>query len=204
MAEPGVWAYEAGRAGPAAIAAPAGIAVLIAAATAGAGIDPGPLGARGAGAVVALAAGMAAVAAVGREHALELQLTLPVSYRVTVLRRLAPVAVAALAGGAAAAAAAAAGHPRAGPAEAVLGACGFILLMIGAGAWGAIRTGSAAGGSSLVLGVWAAKLFLLDRLAGPPALQAVLSGAGAALLVCLAVRRLGDTEALMEKGRRDG
>ncbi|MFW5417286.1 hypothetical protein J0910_11800 [Nocardiopsis sp. CNT-189] len=203
MADPSVWVYEAGRAGPAAIAAPAGIAVLIAAATAGAGIDWGPLGVWGANAVVALAAGMAAVAAVGREHALELQLTLPVSYRVTVLRRLVPVAAAALVGGAVAAAAVAAGHPRIGSAEAVLGACGFILLTIGAGSWGAIRTGSAAGGSSLVLGAWVVKLFFLDRLAGPPALQTVLFGAGAALLIGLAVRRLGDTEALMEKGRRD-
>ncbi|MEV0972222.1 hypothetical protein [Microtetraspora glauca] len=93
-----LWAHELRRAGPAALAgAPALVLLMALLAILGA-----RLGSREsttafmlAGAlewVIPLITGMAAASSLGRDQAVELQLTLPVGYRSTVLRRLAVMA----------------------------------------------------------------------------------------------------------------
>ncbi|WP_405139806.1 hypothetical protein OG589_24160 [Sphaerisporangium sp. NBC_01403] len=90
-----LWSYEIGRAGPAALVVPPVIVLL----TGLLAVFGGRLGSReGAtawmilGTVEAgfpLVTGIAAASLIGRDHAVELQLTLPSRYRVTLLRRLA-------------------------------------------------------------------------------------------------------------------
>ncbi|WP_152990441.1 hypothetical protein [Sphaerimonospora mesophila] len=93
-----LWAHELRRTGPAALAGPPALVLLMALLS----MFGAWLGSREsttafmlAGALemaMPLITGMAAASSLGRDHAVELQLTLPVSYRSTVLRRLAVMA----------------------------------------------------------------------------------------------------------------
>lgn len=162
----------------------------------------GPLVLWAAQAVLALTAGLAAVSVAGREWAMELQLTLPASYPVSVLRRLAPAAGSVFVAGALPIAALALGSPGPDPFPAVVAAWASCGLCMAAGLWGTVRTGSAAAGSGLVMGVWSAKVLFVNGLVVLPLPQAALVAPIAALLLWLVVRRLGDAESLMEMEKR--
>lgn len=145
-------------------------------------------------------AGLAAAAVLGRESALELQLTVPTDYRTTVCRRLTVLAVAVLLGAigclSAVVAAGQWAHAAQGP-VALLIPLAPALLLLGTGAFAAVHLGSAAGASMVVLGVWLAHLLILDRLIGDwPTNRAILLFGGLGLLL-LAGRGLADTEAVL-------
>lgn len=206
-----IWGFEARRCGVAGLALPwlaAGgiIAVSIAAAAAKAGTaDAVGLGmVRLVAMAFPITAGIAAVAAVGRERMPELQSTMPTPYPRTVLRRLVVVtAVTLLAAAALIVVLVARGqwnHPAHGVA-AILVPLGPALLFIGAGAWATARLRSVGGASVVVIGFWFLQIFYLDRFIGVWQVnRALLSVAGVALAV-LALRRLSVSERLINGSR---
>ena len=213
MTDTSLWSYEARRAGPAALALPllaAGgiVAVSIAvsaahqATTQGAGLTMVRLVAD----VLPVTVGLAAAAVLGRERLLEVHLSLPTPYPVTVRRRLGVLGVVALiAATATLAVLDAAGqwtHPAHGP-LALLVPAGPAVLMAGAGAWAGARWQSAAAASTTVIGVWLGQLLVWDRFVGIWQLNKVLLAAVGAGLLVAALRRLSDTEQLLAGAGRD-
>lgn len=213
MTDTSLWSHEARRAGPAALALPllaagAIIAVSIAvsaahqATTQAAGLTMVRLVAD----ALPVTVGVAAAAILGRERLLEVQLTLPTPYPVTVRRRLGVLAVVALiATTATLAVLGAAGqwtHPAHGPLALLLPA-GPAVLLGGAGAWAGARWQSGAAASTTVIGVWLGQLLVWDRFVGMWQLNKVLLlVAGTGLLVG-ALRRLSDTERMLAGAGRD-
>ncbi|MGC4804959.1 hypothetical protein [Micromonospora sp. DT233] len=206
-----IWGFEARRCGIASLALPwLATGGIIAASLAAAAANAGTADAVGLGMVrlVAMAfpitAGIAAVAAVGRERMPELQSTMPTPYPRTVLRRLVVVAaVTLLAATALVVVLIAQGqwnHPAHGVA-AILVPLGPALLFIGAGAWATARLRSVGGASVVVIGFWFLQIFYLDRFIGVWQVnRALLSVAGVALAV-LALRKLGASERLINGSR---
>jgi hypothetical protein len=207
-----LWFYEARRAGPAALTLPllaaGGITALAMAVSAthqattqAAGLTMVRLVAD----VLPITVGLAAAAILGRERLLEVQLTLPTSYPVTVRRRLSVLGVVALIAAAAALAVLdAAGqwtHPAHGP-LALLVPAGPAVLLAGAGAWAGARWQSAAA-STMVIGVWLGQLLVWDRFVGIWQMNKVLLMAVGAGLLVAALRRLSDTEHLLAGAGRD-
>ncbi len=207
VVSPRLWVQEARRAGPAALALPLLVAVGITALSLALSVShaASPRSARLVmvlllGDLFPVTAGLAAATVVGRERVLEMQLTVPTAYRLTVARRLAVLAAGVLvAAGGALAVVEADGqwaHPAQG-AAAILVPIGAAALSLGAGAWAAVRLSSTAAASMVVLAVWLARLTILDRYLGQwQANRAVLLAAGLVFLT-LAWRRLGDPERLL-------
>lgn len=143
MTTTALWAQETRRAGPAALGLPiltaaavAAVSVLVHAHTDGA--TAGPTMVKLVADLFPVTAGLAAAAVLGRESALELQLTVPTAYRATVARRLAVLAVVVLAGAIGCLSVVGAEgqwtHPAQGP-VAVLIPLAPAVLLLGAGAY---------------------------------------------------------------------
>lgn len=205
-----LWRYEARRCGAAALSLPLLAAALVAAAS---------LTARSVGAadsetigfgivrlittLLPVAAGLGIAAALGRERAIELQLSVPTPYRTTVLRRIAAVAaVVVLASAVAIIEAALLGywsHPATGV-LALIVPLGPALMLVGMGAWSQVMLQSTAGASAVVLGAWLFQLLILDRFIVVWQINRALLAIAGGLLVVLALRRLDDTEHLLRGG----
>jgi hypothetical protein len=148
-----------------------------------------------------VSAGLAAAALFGTEPMLELQLTMPVAWAMTVCHRLAILVVTTTV--------------CTSVLTAVLGVIGwladpgttFVLLafadlaMAVVGCWSAVVLTSAGAASTSVLGVWLGKLVIADRITTVPVAQAGLMALVAVGVLALTMRRLGAAEILVE--RRD-
>lgn len=206
-----IWGFEARRCGVASLTLPwLATCGIISASFAAAAANAGTADAVGLGMVRLVAmvfpitAGIAAVAAVGRERMPELQSTLPTPYPRTVLRRLLVVTAVTLLAAATLIIVLIArnqwNHPAHGIA-AILVPLGPALLFIGAGAWATARLRSVSGASVIVIGFWFLQIFYLDRFIGVWQVnRALLSFAGIAFAV-LALRKLGASERLVHGSR---
>lgn len=204
------WGYEARRCGPTGLALPwlGAIAIaLVSAAVAGANHDGTAAGAgmvRLVALVFPITAGIAAVAALGREQMAELQLTFPTRYRRTVLRRIALLAATTTAAAAALVLVLAAqdqwDHPAHGP-LALLVPLGPAALFIGAGAWALARIRSVGGASVAVVGAWFVELLFLDRLVGVWQVNRVLLLLAGAGLTIVTVRLFDNPERFLRGDR---
>ncbi len=205
-----LYRHEAKRCGPAAFALPAlvvaAIALLCYFDTRG-HYDPDSLGSgliRLAVAGLALASGLAAASAVSRERMLEVQLTLPTSYPVTIRRRVLLVGLAVvLAAGVLVVVLAGLGlwSGPGGLAAAPVRLLGPAMLPAGVGVYFAIASRSAAAGSTAAVAGWLAVLLVWNTY-----VQAMLVNTGVQLIVGLAFAVLGiraarDTERLLTGGR---
>lgn len=204
-----LWAYEARRCGPAALALPILTCVVVlvcaAAARSATTADPHTVAAgmvRLVSLLIPVAAGIATTAALGRERLTELQLSLPIDYRTTVRRRLVVVT-----GVVTVAAAVAVGvliafdqweHPARGP-LALLIPLGPSLLLVGVGTWADVALRSTAGASAVVVGAWLLEVTMFDRVMGSWQANRVLLILAGAVFVGLAMRGLRDTERLIRK-----
>lgn len=189
-----IWLYEVRRCGRSALALPplAAAAVGIASAVFGANhvLRSAAIEA------IPLVAGLACAAAVGRERSIEVQLSVPTPYPVTVGRRVALVL------GTTACAVVLSGLPATvTDAPAVLGGnLIFALALIGIATWVGAGFGSTGGASVVVTTVWLAKLLLLNEVARHT--QAVLLLAIAASCVRPALLRVTDSEAQLRGAHR--
>jgi hypothetical protein len=147
-----------------------------------------------------LAAGLAAASALGRERMVELQLTMPTSYRVTTRRRLELLLGMSLAAAAAAIVALAVTgrweHPAAGP-LALLVPIGPAVFLIGVAAWAQVRLLSTAASSTVVIGGWLFQALVFDRFVQNWQLNRGLLIVIGLVLMSLALRRLQDGERLL-------
>lgn len=148
-----------------------------------------------------VAAGLAAAAVVGRECLIEIQLSVPTPCRVTLGRRIGLLGAIVAAGAAVCVVVLGVDHqwpdPAHGPAALVVPVAPALLL-IGAATWAGVALRSAAGASSVMLGVWLAQAAHRGPLPRPLAGQGPRAGPGRRrALASLAWRRLGDTEALL-------
>lgn len=184
-----LWRHEVRRCGKAVLAAPPVVVVLAALLS---------LMARGGlrdwlagwfpGALLPMAAGIAAVSVVSREAMAELQLTLPTPYPVTVRRRLAVLAVVVAVAGLAVLAVLTQGSRPALPdvAGLVAATAAFSLALIGVGTRVAAGTTATGGGpaATAVVSVWLAKTLMMDRVPVPQtAVSVAFAAAGVWLLV---------------------
>jgi hypothetical protein len=202
-----LWIHETRRCGRAALSLPLVCAVVVVVASLLAAQGEGPPGAVAAGMIRLVAdvfpmtVGMAAVTALSRERAVELQVTLPMPYALTVLRRLALLA--------AVTTVAATGvvvwlvqanqwdHPARGPLS-LLVPLGPAALLIGTAALAGVVLRSAAAASAIVLGTWLMQVIVLDRILGTWQLNRVLLGLGGVALTLSALGRCEDGERLIQ------
>jgi hypothetical protein len=188
-----IWRYEVRRCGGSVLALPplAALAIGIASAVFGANqvlraavIDAIPL-----------VAGLSCATAVGRERSIELQLSVPTPYPVTVGRRVALVL------GTTACAVLLSGLAMVADAPAVLGGnLAFALALISIATCVAAGFGSTSGASAVVTTAWLTKLLLLNEVARHT--QAVLLLAIAASCVWPTLLRATDSEAQLRGAHR--
>ncbi|MFE0021734.1 hypothetical protein [Amycolatopsis sp. NPDC059021] len=192
----GLWLHEARRGGRVVLALPLAAAVVLGGLvpSLGAGIVTRTLVAD----TLPVVAGLAAASVLTGERLVELHLTLPVPYPATVARRLAWLAVSALAGAVVLVAVPAAAGVLSGAAGALAGIVAFTAALLGVAAYAAARVRSAAGASAVVFAAWLAKVLIVDQAIRSVPVQAVLLLVAGAVLLRLATRRLGDTEALLQ------
>ncbi|GAA3492351.1 hypothetical protein [Streptomyces cremeus] len=185
------WPHEVRRCGRQALVLPLAAALL--AYTAGtADSAAGPLlGRTVLSCALPVAAALACAAVVAREHMRELHLSLPTRYARTVARRLSwPAAVTAVAAVVLVTALAATG-PRAfdDPLVLLWELAGTTALLCGGAVLAAVRSGSAAPATGLVLALVLAKLLLFDRVV-PATAQALPALVVGVLLTAGALRAL--------------
>jgi hypothetical protein len=207
-----LWAHEARRLGPATLALPvlgaAGIAALAVFErhTWTAANPPDATTARFVAYVMPVAVGLAGAAVIPRERMLELHLSLPTSFPLTVYRRYAVLGTLSLVATAAVLAqlvlTGAWDNPARGVA-ALLIAGGPAALLLGVGAWAGARWQASAAASSLVLAAWLAQVMVWDRFVGDWRLNKILLLCAAAALAVAASRRLADSERLLTGVRDD-
>ncbi|WP_139190557.1 hypothetical protein [Actinokineospora iranica] len=195
-----LWRHEARRVGGPALFTPVFTALVLVAAAEGLHRD-GFLKQLLVTSAPALVIGMTAATVAGGERAYELLLTTPTPIRNTVWRRMALLGFSAAVG--VLAMAAGLELTGAGPPSALdlLLISAFSALLTATGVWAALALRSAAGAATVVLAVWLAKLFVLDRWAPGPATQALLVAVLTGLPLARAGRLLADGARLLEGGR---
>ncbi|MEV6256333.1 hypothetical protein AB0L97_24055 [Nocardia sp. NPDC051911] len=189
-----IWLYEARRCGGGVLALPLLVAALIALASAVFGADEVLWSA--AFEAIPLVAGLACATAVGRERSIEVQLSVPTPYPVTVGRRVALVL------GTTACAVVLSGLSAMitdGPAV-LAGNLVFALALISIATWVGAGFGSTSGASAVVTTVWLVKLLLLSEVARHT--QAVLLLALAASCVRPTLLRVTDSAAQLRGAHR--
>lgn len=188
-----LWRYELRRSGYAALALPP--ATAVAAGTAGAnvaGLARPVLAAY----AVPLVAGLVAASVVARERLVELHLSLPTRFAVTLTRRLLLTTVATGAAVAAVAVAPGGGAPD----GAIMGLlAAFSLAMIALGAVTAARWRAAGPASAVVVAGWLGKLLVIDQALPLPGPQAVLLVTAALLLLGGTWRQTADEDAVLRR-----
>ncbi|MFD9888733.1 hypothetical protein ACFWY9_05300 [Amycolatopsis sp. NPDC059027] len=191
----GLWLHEVRRGGRLVLALPLAAAVVLGGLvpSLGAGIVTRTLVAD----ALPVVAGLAAASVLTGERLVELHLTLPAPYPATVARRLAWLAVSALAGAVVLVAVPAAAGVLSGAAGALAGVVAFTAALLGVAAYAAARVRSAAGASAVVFAAWLAKVLVFDQAIRSVPVQVVLLLAAGVVLLRLAARRLGDIEALL-------
>ncbi|MFI6216514.1 hypothetical protein ACIBCD_31330 [Nocardia brasiliensis] len=150
--------------------------------------------------VVALTAGLATAAVLGRERMGELHLTVRTPYPQTVVRRL--VLVGASACGAVVPIGLlgwSAGPVAAGPL--LVSTPAFALTLISVATYVVVTSGSAAGASAIVVTVWSAKLLVLDQVVRGVWAQAAVMVTLAALFAWPAAMRVADSETQLREVR---
>ncbi|MFE0253647.1 hypothetical protein [Streptomyces sp. NPDC059010] len=185
------WAYEARRCGRQAVILPPAAALLAyLASTAGPGTGM-LLGRTLLSCALPAATALACAAVVAREPALELHLSLPTPYPLTVARRLSwPATVTAFAAVALVTLLSVTGDDSLDPGSVLLELAGLTVLLSGAAVWATVRSGSPAPATGLVVAAVLAKLLLFDRVLPEGAGQALPELLLGALLTARALRAL--------------
>jgi hypothetical protein len=144
--------------------------------------------------------GLAAAAVAANDTAVELHLTVPTPYGVTVARRLSVPVASTVAATAVLIAVLAGAHALRDPTGTVIGALCCTLCLVGVAAYAAARWRSAGAASAVVIVAALVKVLVLDQLVRAPGLQSALLLTAAAVLAALAARRLADDEAQLGGG----
>lgn len=185
------WAYEARRCGRQAVILPLAAALLAyLASTAGPGTGM-LLGRTLLSCALPAATALACAAVVAREPALELHLSLPTPYPLTVARRLGwPATVTAFAAVALVTLLSVTGDDPLDPGAVLLELAGLTVLLSGAAVWATVRSGSPAPATGLVVAAVLAKLLLFDRVLPEGAGQALPELLVGTLLTARALKAL--------------
>lgn len=201
-----VIAFEARRCGVAALLTPVAVAACILGASRLAASGDGTPEMVGVGMVRLVAdvlpvtVGLTAATALTRETMTELHLSLPTSFVVTTLRRVALVFAAATLAAAIAIGGLAGNnqwwHPATGP-TALLVPLGPSVLLIGVACYSATVLRSGAAAAAVVVAAWLAQLLILDRLLGVWQVNRMMLIALGLFMLWMAARRIADGDTVL-------